>query len=41
MLTKLSHFVTYTNVDSFCCAPEINVNYLNLKKFKRKSKTGL
>ena len=41
MLTRLSHFVTYTNVDLLCCAPEINVNYLNLKKFKRKSKTGL
>ena len=39
MLTRLNHFVTYTNVDSLRCAPEINVNYLNLKKFKRKSKT--
>ena len=39
MLTRLSHFVMYTNVDSLCCTSETNVSYLNLKKFKRKSKT--
>lgn len=31
----------YTNVDSVCCTPEINVNYLNLKNLKEKVKPSL